>query len=407
VSKTVSNQQAAELRAAIISLDGIKRNIPNDIFRQFMERHLSEMVLWTNRFIHSPETSGLKISYISKIMGLLTDIHPIELAERYYDSIDLVNLVRLLRYESASFVTNFLQTLMVFLNRPDQKDKQMVQNKIISVFHEIKLSGYSDELNNKLVYKWSQFSKPNYLPKDNASLATTIARVSEPFIKAAAALDDEDEKQVILSEVVAFYSAIEWKLVGKLIEAYRIGFGSICKLIEMLRKSKCNKVVINDMLTEVDFVRIARDYNHKPINNAHLSFFCKFYLSKQSASLQWKSFFETINLQHIREKGSFNFADTSFMLQLLTQIYHDDRLKLLQLLEQLDLFDAGVKARGKDEIKLNNLFIRLLKARLNGAQYAQFLEGFGREDCLRLSGNRYFDRIAHVSGLKVQNVAEN
>lgn len=283
---------------------------------------------------------------------------------------------------------------------------QMVQNRIITMFHVLKLNVYSNELNDKLNFKWSQVSKPNYILKDNASLATTIARVSEPFIKAAALLDNENEKQAILADVAAFNSAIEWKLVGKLIESYKIGFSPICKLIEMLRKSKCNKILINEMLSEVDFIRIALAYNNKPINNAHLAIFCKVYLSKQSAALRWKSFFETINFHFIREKGSFNFADTSFMLQLLTQIYHDDRSNLSQLLEKLDFSTTGIKARGKDKIKLNNLFDRLLKARLTAYQYEQFLEGFGNEECSRIATNQYLNKMVRLSGVRLSLDAE-
>ncbi|MFA7061486.1 MAG: hypothetical protein WC156_11815 [Pedobacter sp.] len=402
-----SNHKTVELEAAILSLATIKRSIPKDIFCQIVELHLPKLVQWTNTFINSPDTSYFKLSYICKIMGLLSDINPIDIADKYYNAIDIIKLVRLLQYESVSFVSNFLQNLIKYLSRSDHQNAEIAKNNVSAIFIEIKLSSYSNELNDKLRFKWYQVSRPNYIFKDKDALTTTIARASEPFIKAAALIDDEIIKQAIMSDVAAFYSAIEWKMVGKLIEAYKIGFGPVCKLIEMLRKSKCNKIVLNEMLSELDFLRIANDYNNKPINNAHLTFFCKVYLSKQTASLQWRTFFETIDFKFIREKGGFNFADTSFMLQLLSQIYRDDHAKLSQLLESLDFSATGIKSRGKDEVKLNNLFERLLKAKLTASQYAKFLEGFGSEDCSKIPNNKYLKKIIQLSGMYLKIDAEH
>ena len=76
------------------------------------------------------------------------------------------------------------------------------------------------------------------------------------------------------------------------------------------------------------------------------------------------------------------------ILLKLIKLFKNDRYELAKILNRFDFKQIGSISRDKNEKKLNYLFERLILANLTEAQYCDFVDGFGGEECKRLANNR-------------------
>jgi hypothetical protein len=385
------DNRRTQLSTVALNLVYLKRDLPTKA-NQKAEIYLDKLVNLVNDFINAPEESDVDLPWVTSLINFYSHVDNFEVSDAFFQRIELAKLAKFYQAESLSYLTAFLQPFVHYLRQYDQRGESTERlNKIISsIFREIDLGNYADSVNDNLQERWAMVSQPEYTSENNETLSSVISSVANYFYTVSNLLSKDDEIHIaIRSQVDDFYYRINFRLLGKLLEAQEKELGPIIRIINVVRKSDCDKVLIEQMLSEIDFRRLAKVYNDKPSPSCNqLASFCKAYLYTKSLHEEWNDFFETLDFSKCIMKGGFSFVDATFMLQILTHIFKKNYCMLSNALSDFDFEQVGLKARGKRNRSLNLLFRRLLSAHLTQGQYREFIAGFGVEECRRLTNDR-------------------
>jgi hypothetical protein len=541
---------------------------------QDAEFHLDDLVYFINEFINSPEQSYVNLFWVTKIIEFYSKIDCFEVSNIFFQSINLNQLPKFYQAEGISFFYAFLQQVVHYFDQCYQHEGYTNRlDKIISnFFEEISLEKYANFINNYWLQKLERVSSPEYNSTDEINLSSVISGIVLLFYRAFNCVDDKDIKNAISSQVDVLFNKLDFKILGKLLEAQRKKIGPILKLIDAFAKSKqylfsweevpgndnerlieflkqnfgigwvkkskiekindrtirisseinylllrlnvdkkkvylkidgfrteefsaetengklniyikIKKDLIRPMIAELNFLRLARAYNdqeflfcwdnilddaeklqeyakglldylrdnkfgrtngaairksdddksisiithtnsaeimiderkehatlkfndgriHKltvkkengnfnvygVIGCARLAKFCNVYSYTKQLESEWKDFLKILDFNKCYyQRGGLNFADTSMILLNLIKLFKNDRYGLAKILNRFDFKQIGSISRDKNEKKLNYLFERLIRANLTEAQYCDFIDGFGGEECKRLANNR-------------------
>ena len=386
------NYDNRRIQLSMVALDLVylKKDIPDEA-DQLAEFLLDKLVDLVNDFINAPEESDVDLPWVTSLINFYSGVNRFEISDAFFQRIELAKLVKFYQAESLSYLTAFLQPFVRYLSLCDQRGGSIERrDKIIrDVFQEIDLGNYASSVNDNLQERWAIVSKLGSTSENDVTLSSIISSVANYFYRASNLSSDDETRIAIRSQVGDFYTKIDFRLLGKLLEAHEKELGPIIKMINMAKKSGCDKVLIKQMLSELDFRRLANVYNDKPSPSCNqLATFCKSYLYTKSLHEEWIVFFKTLDFSKCIMNGGFSFADTTFMLQILTHAFNKNYYMLSKVLSSFDFGQAGLKARGKRNRPLNLLFRRLLSANLTEVQYREFIVGFGVEECRRLTNDR-------------------
>lgn len=381
-----SDNRRRQLSMVALDLVNLKKDIPDEA-DQLAELLLDKYVSLVNCFINAPEGSDVDLPWVTSLINFYSGVGRFEISDAFFERIELAKLVKFYQTESLSYLIAFLQPFVRYLSQCDQRGENIERHAktIRDVFQEIDLGNYASSVNDNLQERLAIVSKLGSTSENDVTLSSIISGVANYFYRASNLSSDDETRIAIRSQVGDFYTIIDFRLLGKLLEAHGKELGPIIKMINMAKKSGCDKVLIKQMLSELDFRRLANVYNDKPIYSRNqLATFCKSYLYTKSLHEEWIVFFKTLDFSKCIMNGGFTFVDTTFMLQILTHAFKKDHYMLSNILSSFDFGQAGLNARGKRNRPLNLLFRRLLSANLTEVQYREFIVSFGVDEYRRL-----------------------
>lgn len=382
----IERNTLSELRLFPLNLLNLK-NIDIDWFNEESELYLDLAVQYINGYINTPENSKINLSWVTKIIDCYSYAEPLSVAKRFFDSIDLFKLVKLYRYETLNFLSSFLMPFKRFLNRLEPSKYR--DNIALSIFTNIELKSYSESVNKNLQNRLQRALLEKYSPESGVVLSSLIGNIPDIFYKSSNLVISEVDRDKIREQVTEFHSRIDFVSFGKLLYLHNKGIGTICRMVEMLRKSHCPSKVYIEIFKELDFKRLAISYNMNPISSSRLTAFCKAYLSSKELTESWKIFFTTLDFGVIfaekdNIKKGFNFFDSVIILQILNRIFKDDKSLLKNILNDFDFSLIGGKAQNKKEKSLMLLIRRLKDVNLSSMQYKNFINALGLDECKRI-----------------------
>ena len=384
------DNRRTQLSTVALNLVYLKKYLPSKA-NQKAEIYLDKWVDKVNDFINAPKKSDVDLPWVTSLINFYSGVDRFEVSDAFFQRIELAKLVKFYQTESLSYLIAFLQPFLRYLSQCEQRGGSIERRDITvrNVFQEIDLGNYASSVNDNLQERWAIVSEPGYTSENDVTLSSIISGVANYFYRASNLSSDDEIRNAIRSQVDDFYTRIDFRLLGKLLEAQEKELGPIIKMINMVKKSNCDKVLIKQMLSELDYRRLAEVYNDKPSPSCNqLATFCKAYLYTKSLHEEWYDFFETLDFSKCIMKGGFSFVDTTFMLQILSHLFKKNHYMLSNVLSYFDFEQVGLKARDKRNRSLNLLFRRLLSVNLTEVQYREFIAGFGVEECIRLTNDR-------------------
>lgn len=330
------------------------------------ENNLNVYLNYANKYIENPESHLGKLGWITSIINLYCGIKRIDVANSFFQQIDLKSLAKLYQKETPSFLCNFLRHLSSYLQKVDILFQRTVAVK--SVFEELDLEQYASYVNNEIQKRWEILSNKPDLQSDKIACFTKqeyanflerfpiaeeiigplekydnnklyiyidtsdisdrqkkyIGSIYDSLIKEyvdktmgsivqdidkfsnrmCKLVEEKSIQNIIKLKVSSFCSKIDFSLLGKLTEAQKKGISPISQQLGKLK----NKQSSIQFLSEINFNRLAISYNKNPVGSTRLATFCGKGSSLEPLLPQWKVFFQTLNfnipfkLAHIKKQ---------------------------------------------------------------------------------------------------------
>jgi hypothetical protein len=310
-------------------------------------------------------------------------IEPFEVADAFFSGIGLVELAKLFEGGRFSLLNQFVTYLTHYLRRVNHPSRR---NQLISaIIQKIDLEHYAQYINENIRERWEKACQPEYDSESAVALASNVTGVSQRILQMSSLAEDQSTKDSARAKLSSMYSQIDFRTWGKLLEAKKKELGPVRGILNAFRRAGGGKEQVVQLLSELDFKRLAMSYNQAPVGNVTLSEFCRTYLSTKELLPEWKVFFETVDFRLIYRGGrqGFNFVDNTIIFQVLIQVFYGDETKLTEVLESFDFEQIGSKARGRKPRSVSQLFKHLEKTNLGRERYREFVEAFGVDECKR------------------------
>lgn len=402
----MNNNQRIQRNIIIVNLLHLKRYLP-DKADQFAESLLDNLIDLVNDFINDPEKSDVNLPWVTSLINFYSNVGCFEVSNAFFQRIELAKLVKFYRAASLSYLVVFLQHFVCYLSLCEEHGEDIEKRKkmIKDVFLEIDLNNYVNSVNDNLQERLNIASKPGYTSDSKETMSSTISNIANYYYRASNLSNDDEVRLEIRSRVGEFYTKIDFELLGKMLEIQKKELGPVTRMINVMRKSGCDKALVEKMLYEIDFLRLANAYNDRPVSSCtQIGSFCKAYFYTKSLHKKWNEFFETIDFSKCFMKGGFNFLDNMLVLQILRDSFKKNTNALSKVLSYFDFEQVGLKARGKKSYPLNQLFRHLLSVNLTQRQYHQFIDAFGVEECRRHADDRDLLKILKICNYSNENL---
>jgi tetratricopeptide (TPR) repeat protein len=291
----------------ILNWLNLKKNLDSVVYVNYINQSTKEFVdkyvEYVNLFISDPKSSPFTLGQVSSILKVYAGLELFQVTNSFFSRIDLVKLTERFQKESSYSISALIALILPIHRYLKGLDSIEQQNELIkSILQEIELDLYAKYVNEKISEKWEKASSPEYTYESIETMASVLRTTSDYLLRLSMLTDDEEIRYSAKKKVSSFFSYIDFSRLGKLMETQRKEIGSVRGVVNMLRQQifdkQTKKLAQEQFLSELDFKRLALSYNNKPIGNSSLANFCNRYSeTKETLSVNWEIFFDTIDFQ--------------------------------------------------------------------------------------------------------------
>ena len=358
LNKTIGAKATSEYKSVVIA--ATRR--ADQIFCETAKKSANIFATYVNNFAENPDQSIVSTTWITNTIVIYASMDPVKISDNFFDNIDFARLTKTYQRTKVSFLKKYIEYLTVYLRKKPVEFSNRVLNE---VFNVVDLRDYAKDINVELERVWSIISKDGFTSENESTLLRTISNIARCFFVASNLTNNSELRLCIRSKVTEFLAVIKFCLLGKIVEAKGRKLGNISTLLEMMKRAKCDRSQFIDFLSDIDFERLAIEFNETLPSRSALKNFYTNYSKAKKLNASWQIFFDTVDFHKV---GGLGFADLSFLFGVLKQIYSNEPEKgkkiVTNKINHLDFRHIGSRLEGKQERTLDTLFRRMLKFRI-------------------------------------------
>ena len=375
LNETIGEQATRKYRKVILA--ATRR--ADQIFCKTAEKCACIFADYVNNFAEHPDQSIVSTGWITNTIVIYASIDSVEISDKFFSNIDFACLTKTYQRIKVSFLKKYIEYLTIYLRK---KPVELSNRMLNDVFKVIDLRDYTKDINIELERIWSVILKDSFTSDNESTLLRTISNIARCFFVASNLTNNSELRLYIRSKVTEFLTLIKLGLLGKIVEAKSRKLGNISTLLEMMKRAKCDKSIFIKYLSEINFKRLAIEFNETLPSRSALKNFYTNYSKAKGLNVSWRIFFDTVDFHKV---GNLGYTDLSFLFDVLRQIYSNetDKVKstVTNKINQLDFRHIGIRMQGKPERSLDKLFRNMLKFRIEPKNYRMLLDQIYGPNC--------------------------